>query len=188
MGNSQSFAGIPGSYRRNMVFKSILVFIAGIILSSISLYLAIRQPIGPTYGEGFRMLAQLQQDIFSKSAVIYAITVLVILFGIIFLTLIYSHRIAGPVYRLSCFAKSLSDGDFSSNVHIRQNDAIHSLAGEMNNMVENYRDTLKIMQGEIKDLERYAEQLEKDKDYDQGWNGVGESAGKIAAELEKYKL
>ena len=113
MSNPQSYQGIPGSYRRNVIFKSVLVFVAGCILTTVILYLAVRQPIGPSYGEGFRMLAQLQDDIFYKSAIIYAITTLLIVCGIIFLTLMYSHRIAGPVYRLSIFVKALCSGDFS---------------------------------------------------------------------------
>lgn len=188
MNNFQSFDGIPGSYRRNVVFKSILIFIAGLVLTTLILYLVVRQPIGPTYGEGFRMLAQLQQDIFYKSAIIYSATVLVIVCGIIFLTLIYSHRVAGPVYRLSSFTRLLGDGDFSSNVHIRQKDVIHPLADEMNTMVSQYRQTLNNVDKEVKALEQYAEQLKEGQDDKEAWAGIEESTGKIVAELGKYKL
>jgi len=185
---SQSFTGIPESYRRNVVLKTILVFIGGIILTTVVLYMAVRQPIGPTYGEGFRMLAQLQQDIFYKAAIIYAITVFVIVCSIIFLTLIYSHRVAGPVYRLTVFARTLCSGDFSSKAHIRQKDVIHPLADEMNNMVFEYRQSFNTIQEEISTLEQYAERLDEKQDNEEVWMGIEEKAGKITAELERYKI
>lgn len=188
MSKSQFFVGIPASYRRNVVFKSILIFVAGLILTTVVLYLAVQQPIGPTYGEGFRMLSELQDDIVYKASIIYAITVFVTLGGIIFLTLIYSHRVAGPVFRLSAFAKTLVSGDFRSSVHIRQNDVIHPLADMMNKMVGDYRSTLKNIQDEITVLEKSVEQIKDGKDDDKARQDVEKSAGKIAAELEKYDL
>lgn len=79
MSGSQSFKGVPGFYRRHVVVKFILIFIVGLALTTITLYMAVGDSIGPSYGEGFRMLAQLQQDILYKSAIIYAITVFITL-------------------------------------------------------------------------------------------------------------
>ena len=188
MDNSQAFKGVPGAYRRDVVFRPVLIFIAGLILTTVILYITVSQPIGPSYGEGFRMLAQLQQDIFSKSAVIYAITVFIIVCGIIFLTLIYSHRVAGPVYRLTHYARTLCSGDFRSNVHIREKDVIHPLADEMNTMVEQYRQTLNNVQEEMKSLDQFAAQVAEGKDEDKVWADVEECAGKIISELERYRL
>ena len=125
MSNSNPDQAIPKSYRRNVVLMSILIFSVGLVLTSVVLYLSVKEPIGPSYGEGFRMLSQLQDDIFYKSAIIYSVTILLVLVGIVFLSLIYSHRIAGPVYRLTCFAKTLASGDLSSPVFIRKKDVIH---------------------------------------------------------------
>ena len=188
MSKGQDFKGIPGAYRRDVVFRPVLIFIAGLILTTVVLYVAVSQPIGPNYGEGFRMLAQLQQDIFSKSAIIYAITVFIIVCGIIFLTLIYSHRVAGPVYRLTLFARTLCSGDFRANVHIREKDVIHPLADEMNNMVEQYRQTLNNLQDEIQSLDQFAVLVAEGKDEDKVWADIEEGAGKIISELERYKL
>lgn len=188
MSNPQSYQGIPKAYRRDVIFRPVLVFIAGLILTTVILYITVSQPIGPSYGEGFRMLAQLQQDIFSKSAIIYAITVFIIVCGIIFLTLIYSHRVAGPVYRLTLFARTLCSGDFRSNVHIREKDVIHPLADEMNTMVEQYRQTLSSLQDEIQSLDQLAIQVTEGKDEDKVLADIEEGAGKIISELERYTL
>lgn len=189
MSNSQSYQGIPGAYRRSVILKSILIFGAGLLVTTAVLYLTVRQPIGPSYGEGFRMLAQLQNEIFYKSAIIYAITSLFILCGIIFLTLIYSHRVAGPVYRLSCYVKELGSGDFRSPVHIREKDVIHPIADEMNTMLEGYQQTLKNIKDEVQGLEQYAEKISEGLATDDSvWTDIEKRAGKIAAELERYKL
>ena len=49
--------------------------------------------------------------------------------------------------------KTLGSGDFSSPVFIRQKDVIHPIAGEMNIMVEEYRQTLKDIKAEVQGLE-----------------------------------
>ncbi|MBC8318080.1 MAG: methyl-accepting chemotaxis protein [Desulfobulbaceae bacterium] len=188
MSNVQSFKGVPGSYRRAVLFRPVLVFIAGLILTTVLLYVAVNQSIGPNYGEGFRMLSQLQEDIFSKASIIYTITVFIIVSGIIFLTLLYSHRVAGPVYRLTHFARALSSGDFSSNVYIRDNDVIHPLADEMNAMVDQYRQALGRLQVEMNALEKIAAQVAEGKDEDVVWGEIEESSGKIVSELERYRL
>lgn len=188
MSKSRVFKSIPSAYRRDVVFRPVLVFIAGLILTSVVLYMAVSQPIGPNYGEGFRMLAQLQQDLFAKSVIIYAITVFIIICGIIFITLIYSHRVAGPVFRLTCFVGTLFSGDFRSDVHIREKDVIHPLANEMNSMVEQYRNTLITLQEEIKTLDRYTAQIADGRDEDVVWDEIEESSGKIVSELERYTL
>ena len=171
-----------------MALKTILVFIGGIILTTVVLYMAVRQPIGPTYGEGFRMLAQLQQDIVYKSAVIYAITVFVIVCFIVFLTLVYSHRIAGPVYRLTIFARTLCSGDFSSKVHLRHKDVLHPLADEMNDMVSRYGETFDTVQNEINNLEEYVKRLEDGQDSEEVWAAIEGKAEKITTELAGYQL
>lgn len=185
---TRPFQAIPRAYRRDVVMRPVLIFIAGLILTTVILYITVSQPIGPSYGEGFRMLAQLQQDILSKSTIIYAITVFIIVCGILLLTLIYSHRIAGPVYRLTHFAMTLCSGDFSSKVHIREKDVIHPLADDMNNMVEQYRQTLNNLQDEIQSLDQLAVQVEDRQDEDKMWTDIEEGAGKIISELERYTI
>lgn len=143
---------IPGFYLWNLVLKCLLIFAGGLILMAAVFYLTNQQDIGPTYGEGFRMLSQLREDIFYKSLIIYVGIVLLMLVGIIVISLFYSHRVAGPVYRLGLFAAEISEGHLENDVFLRQDDVIHPLADEMNNMVAAYRQVVEELNHELAEI------------------------------------
>lgn len=151
---------IENSYLRNVVIKCVLIFVAGLIATVAIFYVMLQQPVGPTYGEGFKMLVQLQQDIFYKSIIIYFSTVLLALFGIITITLLYSHRVAGPVYRLTLFARQVAAGDLQSGVHLRQSDVVQPLAAEMNLMAEKIHRSLIDINWKVDELEKITDQLD----------------------------
>lgn len=189
MNGFQSFQVIDRSYLPNVVLKCALIFIAGLFVTAGILYLIIQQPIGPTYGEAFKMLAQLQQDIFYKSVVIYTSTVLVMLAGIIVITLLYSHRVVGPVYRLGLFMSKVREGEINSQVFLRQTDVIHPLAHEVNIMMEEYSQTLQSINQELQQLEKHFDTLQAGQEAsEETLKEIGERAGEISRIISKYKL
>jgi methyl-accepting chemotaxis protein len=172
-----------------MVIKCALIFIMGLAVTAGIFLLLKRQPIGPTYGEGFRMLARLDRDIFYKSLVIYGGTVLVTLVCIAVITMLYSHRVAGPVYRLRLFAAQIMGGDLRARVTLRQTDVVQPLAVEMNRMNEQFAQTFGAIRQEIEALEKQVDILEK------GGGGsratlreIKAGAERIAAFICKYRL
>jgi len=173
---------------RMMVIRCALIFFAGLLITGGIFFLMMRQSIGPTYSEGYRMLAQLNRDIFYKSLVIYGSTVLVALGCIAVTIMLYSHRVAGPVYRLRLFAGSIGKGEISTRVTLRQTDVVHPLAKEMNRMNDNFRMTLTAVMLEMETLEKQAELLEKNQDGREALNQIREGAGRISTLIGKYKL
>ena len=152
MQKSSRVSIIPGSYLWNLVLKCLLIFAGGLILMALVFYLTNQQDIGPTYGEGFRMLSRLREDIFYKSLLIYIGIVLLMLVGVIVISLFYSHRVAGPVYRLGLFADEIRDGHLENDVFLRQDDVIHPLAYEMNNLVAVYRQIVVELKHELEEI------------------------------------
>ncbi len=57
--------------------------------------------------------------------------VLIIIFG-----LFYSHRLAGPLYRIESDIKSYLDGDDTVQVHLRKNDFFQTLADLINKVLK----------------------------------------------------
>ena len=182
MSDSRSYQVVESSYLRSVAVKCALIFTGGLLATAAVFYLMMSQSIGPTYGEGFRMLAQLEQDIFYKSLVIYGSTVLVALVCIIAMTVLYSHRVAGPIYRLSLFARKVNDGDLSSGVTLRQKDVIHPLALEMNQMVDTFHRTVTDINREIEELEKKTAAFDDEaKLAEKDVNEIGKSVEKISS-------
>lgn len=188
MNGSQTHHVIDSSYLRNVAIKCALIFIAGLVATTFIFYLMMRQPIGPTYGEGFRMLAQLEQDIFYKSLIIYGSTVLVTMLCIVLITMLYSHRVAGPIFRLKLFARQISDGDLSRGVTLRQTDAIHPLAHEMNLMIGQFHQTVTKVHHEIDKIEQRLDQVDSEENTAEGAAEIKDRADKISILLSEYRL
>ncbi len=87
---------------------------------------------------------------------------LVLLFVILCVgTVIFTHRIAGPLYRLRSVLKTIGEGNLSVQATIRKHDYLHEEADCINEMIESLR--LKIMDietqyrvvlGEVSELKR----------------------------------
>lgn len=129
---------IEKNYWRNLFFISVLVFAAGTILSAVFLLVQLNEPSGSSYGENFSILANLRRDLLHKSLIIYTFALVCISIGMVILTLLYSHRVVGPVFRLTMVAKGLASGNFAQRATLRKKDVLWSLAGEITDFITYY--------------------------------------------------
>lgn len=165
-----------------------LIFVTGLVVLAGVFYLTNQQTIGPAYSEGFKILSQLQQEILYKSLIVYLCIVLVMVVGVIGMSLLYSHRIAGPMYRLGAFTEELKDGHFEKPVSLRKGDAIHFLAREMNNMAAQYRQTIQLINLELIEITKQKEMLRSGQDKDAALAEITIRAGEISKILSAYKM
>lgn len=136
-----------------LFLKCGLFFTAGLLLTGIILYFSAHQPLGPTYQESFTRLAQLKEEMLLKSIVIYCVITALILAGVVFITIIYSHRVVGPLVGIKRVIKAVSAGDLTQAVHIRQKDAIQPMATALNTLIETYRFKIQLVDQQVKSLQ-----------------------------------
>jgi methyl-accepting chemotaxis protein len=67
-------------------------------------------------------------------------------------SIIISHRIAGPWYRLEMSLQSLASGDLSQDISLRKNDELQSLATSLNKVIHNLRDVAYENMGYAKEI------------------------------------
>jgi nitrate/nitrite-specific signal transduction histidine kinase len=53
---------------------------------------------------------------------------------LVFLTVFFSHKIAGPVFRIELACKRIIDGDYKEEIHLRDGDKMKNLATLFNQM------------------------------------------------------
>ncbi len=146
-------------YTHKSWFKSRVLFglsifcITGFVTTLAVLYFTMQQNIGPTYAIGIKMLTALRQDILYKALTIFGITFLFIIIGILILAMLYSHRITGPLYRLTQFVKKVTEGHLNERAGIRDTDVIHPVADELNELVSVYHNKFQEIKEEVKTLE-----------------------------------
>jgi methyl-accepting chemotaxis protein len=70
------------------------------------------------------------------------------------LHLLYSHRIAGPAYRLGQEAAKIARGDLTCNVTLRHKDGLTDLRESLNEAARRYRARLAAVKDSLTVLER----------------------------------
>jgi methyl-accepting chemotaxis protein len=68
--------------------------------------------------------------------------VLVNVIIVFIVSIMYSHQIAGPAYKLEKSIQRISNGDLTFEIHLRRNDNLKELAIAINGMLGRFRETL----------------------------------------------
>ena len=144
---------ISKSYLSGLFLKCGLFFTGGLLLTGIILYFSAHQPLGPTYQESFTRLAQLKEEMLIKSIITYCLITALILAGVIFITVIYSHRVVGPLVGIKRVAKAVADGDLTQSIHIRRKDAIQPMAEALNALICSYKTKIQLVDQQAKILQ-----------------------------------
>ena len=134
---------ISKSYLNGLILKCGLFFAGGLLLTGLFLYLSAHQPLGPSYQESFSRLAQLKEEILLKSITIYCLLTALTLAGVIFITLMYSHRVVGPLVGIKRVVKAITAGDFTQPARLRKKDAIKPMAEALNTLIGEYKTNLR---------------------------------------------
>lgn len=77
---------------------------------------------------------------------------------VIFLTLITSHRIVGPAYRLTNEVNRFNEGDLNVNFNIRQKDQLKGLAESLSKMGKNYKAKHQALDASFNQLKNYLDE------------------------------
>ena len=97
-------------------------------------------------GEGYHNVQALVQGIgnvlFVRIAMLYAVTSFLIILAMVAFHLVYSHRIAGPAYRISLESARIAQGDLTGNIKFRQKDNLTDMADLLNDMASQYRNRI----------------------------------------------
>lgn len=144
---------ISKSYLTGLIIKCSLLFAGGLLLTGIILYFSSHQPLGPSYQESFARLAQLKHEMLVKSISIYCLFMILIISGVIFITVIYSHRVVGPLVGLTRIIKAIAAGDFTQVARMREKDAITLMADALNDMRDACLGKLQNITRKIDDLQ-----------------------------------
>jgi methyl-accepting chemotaxis protein len=67
-------------------------------------------------------------------------------------TLFFSHKIAGPLFRVKKVMQELAGGDFSSDFHIRELDQLQELANTFNSTIKETRERIQAIKDGLNSL------------------------------------
>lgn len=134
---------VEKSFKLRFALWLCVLTVAGAVVLTSFLYFATSKSLGGTYGEAIYVIHDLRIKIFPLifssfySILILAVTTL----SIAVISIFFSHKIAGPIYRLEKNLELIGSGDLTVNTKFRANDQLESLEEDINGMVRslNYR-------------------------------------------------
>lgn len=147
------------NYRLLLYTYTIVIVSLGAVFAGLALFLTLPDILGEGYHNVQATLRAIQELLFMRISLLYAATILLVLAALAVLHLLYSHRIAGPAYRLAQDAAKIAGGDLSANVRLRQCDNLMDMADSMNAVLRSYREPLLEVQAGLAAMESGASTL-----------------------------
>lgn len=127
---------IERGYKADFIIKFCLLVIIGAMLSGLFLFFIWEREVGITYSKAISTLVSVRGLLIPAIVVSILLQVLLISLISIGLTLLVSHKIAGPIYRLEKDLEVIGQGDLTVNIRFRSRDQIHKLAESFNQMTQ----------------------------------------------------
>ena len=136
---------IDKKFQTNFIFKFCLIVVAGSLLIG-AILLAL------TAGTTTVAIENTKVSVKNTADFLWPIIIITLLLVTLFsglavgiLSLLISHKISGPLYRIKEEVKKLRSGDLTANFHIRKGDQLQELANDLKEMSANLQDKLKQM-------------------------------------------
>ncbi|MFA4854447.1 MAG: methyl-accepting chemotaxis protein [Candidatus Omnitrophota bacterium] len=162
---------------------SILVLVGGLLTIALIYFLGSESKTVAILNS--RVVAMTTAD-FILPLLLQAVLAVTIVVGItsVALTLLASHKIAGPLYRFKKSMEAMEQGDFSSELHIRSADQFHGLADEINNMIRKTKQELLKLKDSVVSLKQKLDGLSEN-DLSENKRSSLTELKKITEELDK---
>ncbi|MEI6205481.1 MAG: hypothetical protein WCP20_01730 [Desulfuromonadales bacterium] len=134
------------NYRLLLYVYSLVIVLLGVSFAGLGVLWSLPDNLGEGYHNVQAMLRGIQQVLFWRITLLYTITTLLIVLAMVVLHLLYSHRIAGPVYRIGQEAAKIAQGNLAGKIKFRQQDNLMDMADSMNDITSCYREHISAVQ------------------------------------------
>lgn len=96
-----------------------------------------------------------RKAVLSTLLFIFGIGLLIIVVQITLLTIFFSHKLAGPVFRFEKACHNLIEGNYTDKIYLRRGDEMQNLAGLLNEVIRVSNERLTAMKDAKTDDERH---------------------------------
>lgn len=140
-----------GFKRLPLVLLGLFFFFS--LISALVLYKNLQAPISPHYGAAHMVLTQIRDSLAIKTVTIDLIFYVFTAIGVILFGILYSHKVAGPLFKVKRYAAVLGEGRFEERIRFRKKDAVHDLAEVLNETAKACQDKKERFAVNLKEIE-----------------------------------
>jgi methyl-accepting chemotaxis protein len=127
------------NYRLFLFVNTFVIVLLGAAVAGWGVFWLFPAGLGEGYHNVQAQVRQIGNALFWRVVILYAVISLLITLAIVVLHLLYSHRIAGPAYRIGLETSRIAEGDLTGNIHFRRKDNLTDMADSLNEVAEKYR-------------------------------------------------
>lgn len=184
------------NYRLFLYLKTFGIIMLGAILAGWGIFWLFPAELGKSYGDIMASMRWIRKALYWKVALLYAAVGLPTIPAMVALHLFYSHRIAGPIYRLGMEATKISQGYLCDNIKFREKDNLTDMAESLCRVASYYRDRINAIKKSLAAIDLQSQKLaslaaQENKDaaeLRQAAEEIVNNAGKIEHSLAQIKL
>jgi len=149
------------AYEQGFWLRFSALVLGGLGAFALFVYLATGRDLGGSYGEAIYTIYHLKINIFSLVlASVYSVVIFVL--TIVFIALVsifFSHRMAGPLYRFVRELERLGRGEMRGRTTFRGRDQFVVLAEEKNRMTGALRGLARDVEGDFQEVKKVSEEI-----------------------------
>ncbi len=146
-------------YHRKLFFYTFCIIVLGAVSSGIGIFALFPSSLGEGYGKALLTIQLMEQALLIKIVWLYVVMAFFFIPAIAILLMFYSHRIAGPAFRLGREAELIAGGNLKAGFQLRQKDNLTDLEDMLKQVAARYRDTVSTLKNQTTALETQAESI-----------------------------
>jgi methyl-accepting chemotaxis protein len=143
---------IQKDFQSKFILKFCIILLIGIIISVGLLFLFSKNTLTSSFEQSRLVIKNTADAILPGVFLSHLIALVIIILLTIVITLLVSHKLAGPLFRFEKELKEIGNGDLSKVVKVRKKDQIKAMADSLNQMRAN-------LQNKILDIKEEVEQI-----------------------------
>jgi len=119
--------------------STLIIVLLGAALGGAGVFALFPANLGEGYVDVLSTVQGMERTLLERVAGIYAVMSIFIIGAVMLLHLFYSHRIAGPVYRLGRESEAIGQGRLTGTLRFRRKDSLTDLGDSLNQAATRYR-------------------------------------------------
>lgn len=143
---------VQKDFQFKFILKFCMVLLVGIIISTGLVLLFSENTLTSSFEQSRLVIRNTASAILPNVFLSHAIAFVLISFLAIVVTLLVSHKLAGPLFRFEKELKEMGNGDLTKVVKIRKDDQVKAIADGLNEMRANLQKKILDIKAEIEQI------------------------------------
>lgn len=175
------------NYRLFLYLNTFVIVLLGAAIVGFGVFWLFPASLGESFHSVQAIVREIRKVLFWRVALLYAVISLLIVLAVAVLHLLYSHRIAGPAYRLGREAARIARGDLTGHIKCRPKDNLTEMADSLCEVVSQYRGRINAVKDGLTSIENKSKMMSGHLQQGKNAAALSEAADDIVSSVKKIE-